>query len=213
MFLEQDLEQWPYVLEVNAMYSRLRSDGGTSIRELAEFLTEKLGFTISRDRVRTMLKNPMYVTGTAHVNYEEATYPIRPIELINPVPVDIFELNQSLMSAVKGRQRIHPLGHFLLNTSTSATRLAKTSSTISNGRCGCDPKAAPTGTTGAARTPNAGASPSPTRKPTPPSSPSCCASARTPNYSASTSSEPEPKPKPHPQASSPFPSAAASKPV
>ena len=116
MFLEQDLEQWPYVLEVNAMYSRLRSDGGTSVRELADFLTEKLGFTISRDRVRTMLKNPMYVTGMAHVTYEGTAYPIRPIELVNPVPVEVFELNQSLMSAVKGRQRIHPLGHFLLNT-------------------------------------------------------------------------------------------------
>jgi hypothetical protein len=116
MFLEQDLEQWPCVLEVNAMHSRLRSDGGTSVRELADFLTEKLGFTISRDRVPTMLKNPMYVTGMAHVTYEGTAYPIRPIELVNPLPVEVFELNQSLMSAVKGRQHIHPLGYFLLNT-------------------------------------------------------------------------------------------------
>lgn len=114
-FLEQDLEQWPYILEAATMYSQLRPDGGTSIRQLADFLTEKLGFPISRDRVRTMLKQPIYVTGTAHVNYQATVYPIREIKLINPVPVETFELNQALMHAVKGRQRTNPLGHFLLN--------------------------------------------------------------------------------------------------
>jgi DNA invertase Pin-like site-specific DNA recombinase len=115
MYLVQDLEQWPYVLEMNEMYGTLRSDGGTSLRDLAAYLTNQLGFTISSDRVRTMLKDPMYVTGIAHVNYNGVAYPIRPIELVNPVPIETFERNQQLMAAVKGRQRVNPLGHFLLN--------------------------------------------------------------------------------------------------
>jgi len=115
MFLEQDPEQWPYIRQAAAMYSRLRPDGGTSIRGLAEFLTDTLGFTISRERVRTMLKHPIYVTGMAHVTYEGTVYPLRPIELVDPVPADTFNLNQDLMSTVKGRQRTNPLGHFLLN--------------------------------------------------------------------------------------------------
>lgn len=115
MYLEQDPEQWPYVLQAATMYSRLRADGGTSIRGLADFLTEKLGFTISRERVRTMLKNPLYVTGMTHVTYEGTVYPLEKIELVDPVGVETFELNQALMAAVKGRQRSNPLGHFLLN--------------------------------------------------------------------------------------------------
>jgi len=55
------------------------------------------------------------VTGEAHVTYQGVVYPVRPIELVNPVPAEIFERNQQLMAAVKGRQRQNPLGHFLLN--------------------------------------------------------------------------------------------------
>jgi len=114
-YLEQDPEQWPYVLQIHEMYSRLKPDGGTSVRGLSAFLTEKLGFPVSRDRVRRILKAPIYVTGIKHVNYGGQAYPLRPIELVNPVPVETFELNQSLMGAVKGRQRQNALGHFLLN--------------------------------------------------------------------------------------------------
>ena len=114
-YLEQDPEQWPYVLQMHEMYSRLMPDGGTSVRELAEFMTDKLGFTISRDRVRTMLKDPIYVTGMKAVTYEGIVYPLREIKLVNPVPVATFEFNQALMRSVKGRQRNNPLGHYLLN--------------------------------------------------------------------------------------------------
>jgi DNA invertase Pin-like site-specific DNA recombinase len=114
-YLEQDPEQWPYVVQMHEMYSRLMPDGGTSVRELAAFLTDTLGFTVSRDRVRKMLKDPIYVTGMKHVNYEGAVYPLKEIKLVDPVPVATFELNQALMSAVKGRRRKNPLGHYLLN--------------------------------------------------------------------------------------------------
>lgn len=88
MFLEQDLEQWPYIRQASAMYGQLRSDGGTSLRDLAEFLTDKLGFPISRDRVRMMLKDPIYVTVMAHVTYGGVNYPLRPIQVVDPVSAE-----------------------------------------------------------------------------------------------------------------------------
>jgi len=40
--LEQDPEQWPYVLQMHEMYSRLTPHAGTSVRKLAAFMTDQL---------------------------------------------------------------------------------------------------------------------------------------------------------------------------
>jgi DNA invertase Pin-like site-specific DNA recombinase len=114
MFLEVDPEQWPFIEIIHNDYATLETNGQPSIRRLADHLAS-MGCDLSPSRVRDILRDEVYVTGRDVSVFKGKEYPIRPIKLDRPIPREVFEHNQALMASVRGRQRKHPLGYFLLN--------------------------------------------------------------------------------------------------
>jgi Resolvase, N terminal domain len=126
--------------------------------------TEKLGFPISRDRIRLILKDPFYVTGEAHVTYQGVVYPLRPIKLVIPSrPRSSNATNRSWPPSGDANARTR--SGTSCSTASSTTPASTTSPTTAC-RSGSEARTRSTPTTSAARSPNAGDSPSRTRRST-----------------------------------------------
>jgi len=106
--------QWPHLKFAHMEYAGSGDGGATSIRTLRRVLEER-GFKVSRDKLRKVLHDPIYVTGEWSVTYQGQVYPGRTIALDDPVPLEVFQRNQRLLGITQGKQRVNPIGHYLLN--------------------------------------------------------------------------------------------------
>jgi hypothetical protein len=109
-----DPVQWPHIKFAHMTFAASGENGGTSVRNLRDTL-EGRGFKVSRDKLRKILHDEIYVTGDWSVTYEGVVYPGRTIKLEDPVPREVFDRNQQLMEVNRGRQRVNPIGHYALN--------------------------------------------------------------------------------------------------
>lgn len=111
-----DPQQWPYILRAFELAdSGDCFDGsGLSTRKIAERLAEE-GCPFDHDRVRTLLKNLIYVTGEYVTRVRGIPVPQTPIPLENPVAIDRFLRVQDLLALRQGRSELTPIGEFLFN--------------------------------------------------------------------------------------------------
>ena len=111
-----------------------------------------------RSQVRVLDRpSPEYVDGECTFNYQGVQYNGRKIEIPDPVPLDVFERNQRLLAITRGKQRVNPIGHYLLNRIPLTPARAATSSTNAVIRFSSAPLTGLTSTRDA-RSSNAGAS-------------------------------------------------------
>ncbi len=114
--LRQDPVQFAYIrkaFELAATGHYLR-DEGLSIRQLEEALTAE-GFPIDHDRLRVILRDPIYVTGEHTCNVKGQEIQQKPIELVDPVPLATFQKVQILLDLRRGGSKRTPIGEYLLN--------------------------------------------------------------------------------------------------
>jgi hypothetical protein len=109
----QNLAQWPSVMRIFEL-ADVDDANALSTARIAEQSTKE-GFPITRERVRTMLQDPIYATGEWSVNMRGVQIPQPPIALENPVPIDRFQRIQDMLALRQGRSGVTPIGEFLLN--------------------------------------------------------------------------------------------------
>jgi len=113
-FLEVDPEQWPFIERIHYDYATLNPLGGTSIRKLQQHI-DALGCKLSPAQVGRILRDSIYVDGEWTCKFESKVWACRPIAIPNPIPREVFERNQALLSTMRGAPSKRPLGYFVLN--------------------------------------------------------------------------------------------------
>ncbi len=113
-FLEVDPDRWVFVEMVHHDYARLARQGTGGLRRLQGRLAEA-GCKLSVEKIRQILRNPIYVTGEWSATYRGQVYPGRTIDLERPVPREVFDENAALLDSIKGHHSVTPFGTFLLN--------------------------------------------------------------------------------------------------
>jgi hypothetical protein len=114
---EPDPEQWPGILRAFELADSgdcMDKKGGLSTRRVTEKLAEE-GFPFDHDRVRKILKDPIYATGEYTTKIRGIPTEQKPVALDNPVPLDRFHRVQELLALRQGPTKRTPLGQFLLN--------------------------------------------------------------------------------------------------
>jgi hypothetical protein len=109
-----DQEQWPFILRAFELADVGLDGKALSTREVAEALATE-GCTFDHDRVRTLLQDPIYVTGEFTVKVDGAEVAQTPVKLEEPVPIDRFERVQQKLKARKGSTKRTRAGEFALN--------------------------------------------------------------------------------------------------
>lgn len=113
-FLEVHPEQWEHVKRIHLRYSELEDGRGGGLRALqAELLA--CGCELSVERIRKILRDPIYVSGEFSVMISGETRPQRPIPLDDPIPAHVFQRNEELLGLRAGRETKTPPGWFCLN--------------------------------------------------------------------------------------------------
>lgn len=112
----QDTEQWPWILRTFELadVGVFEDKGGLSTRTLAKALAEE-GCPFDHERIRQMLKDPIYATGEWTVNVRGIPVAQEPIRLENPVPLDRYLRVQQKLALRQGSTKRTPLGEFLFN--------------------------------------------------------------------------------------------------
>jgi hypothetical protein len=112
----QDPEQWRYILRAFELADSgdYVDDNGLSTRKVTERLAEE-GCPFDHDRVRTILKDIVYVTGEYVATVRGIPVPQTPIPVENPVALDRFLRVQDLLALRQGPTSRTPLGEFLFN--------------------------------------------------------------------------------------------------
>lgn len=111
-YLTVDDDMWPFVELIHMGYAR-HCQAGKGIRALRESLAEA-GCDLSEEKIRTVLRDCVYVTGELTSDWKGETYTVRPIAIPNPIPEEVFNLNQRLLDYSKGKQVRTRNGDFLL---------------------------------------------------------------------------------------------------
>jgi hypothetical protein len=110
---KQDKKNWHFTLRIFELADVVDANA-LSPEAIADVLWSE-GFEITGERVRTMLEDPIYVTGEWTVKLRGVEVPQHPIELENPVPVDRFQRIQDILALRQGKSSVTPIGEFLLN--------------------------------------------------------------------------------------------------
>jgi DNA invertase Pin-like site-specific DNA recombinase len=113
-FPEVDPEQWPFVKMVFETYATAQDGSGRGVRGVEEALAAA-GCELSRETIRRILKDPIYVNGEFTTTRAGTRIAARPIPLHDPIPLDLFERVQQLRRLRKGTERRNPAGLFFLN--------------------------------------------------------------------------------------------------
>lgn len=114
-YLEVHPEQWEYVKRIHLRYSELEDGRRGGLRALqAELLA--CGCELSVERIRKILRDPIYVSGEFSVIVAGVEVPQQPIPLDDPVPESVFQRNQELLALRSGRETKTPPGWFCLNS-------------------------------------------------------------------------------------------------
>lgn len=109
----QNMAQWSGVLRIFEL-ADVDDANALSTAGIAEQSTTE-GFGITRERVRTMLADPIYATGEWSVNLRGVEIPQPPIPLTDPVAIDRFQRIQDMIALRQGRSGVTPIGEFLVN--------------------------------------------------------------------------------------------------
>jgi DNA invertase Pin-like site-specific DNA recombinase len=114
-FLEVDPETWPIVEAIHHGYAPSTQAGRGGLRRLVDHALEMGSNLKSPERIRKILRDPIYVTGEWGASFKGTWYRGRTVELFRPIPRDVFERNQDILAAHHGPNTRHPVGTFLLN--------------------------------------------------------------------------------------------------
>ena len=109
-----DPEQWKFVKRIHEDYSKVGPTGRGSIARLQTHMA-KLRCQISEERLRTILRDEIYVTGEWAVTVGGQFYQCNRIELEDPIPAALQAKNLALMKNTNGRNSRTPYGAYLLN--------------------------------------------------------------------------------------------------
>jgi DNA invertase Pin-like site-specific DNA recombinase len=113
--LEVDPLQWEFVKRIHFHFAEVATDGIKGIRALSEVL-ERLGCQLSVEELRTILRDPIYVTGEYSVRVNGVETPQRAVPLADAIPAAIFAFNQQLLATRRGKNTRTAVGEFLLNS-------------------------------------------------------------------------------------------------
>ena len=113
-FLEVDPVQWPYLVRIHEDYTALGENGRGSLLRLEEHMAA-LKCPLSRESLRTILRDPIYVTGEWGSTVLGEFYPGRKIEIENPISPELQAKNISLLENSRGHYSRTPFGAYLLN--------------------------------------------------------------------------------------------------
>jgi len=110
-----DPDQWPFVVAIHEGYARLQAEGASGgLRKLSEELAAA-GCPLSPSHIRNILRDPRYVTGEYTVRWGEHRVSATPIQLADPIPLELFQRNQERLALNKGKNSVTPIGLFALN--------------------------------------------------------------------------------------------------
>ena len=111
-----DTEQWPWILRAFELadVGDFEHNGGLSTRKLAAALAAE-GCPFDHERIRQILKDPIYATGEWTTNVRGLAVAQEPIPLDDPVPLDRFLRVQQKLALRQGSTKNTPLGEFLFN--------------------------------------------------------------------------------------------------
>jgi predicted ArsR family transcriptional regulator len=114
--LVEDDEQWPWIHRAHELadVGTFADEAGLSTRAIAKALADE-GCPFDHDRIRQILKDPIYATGEWHVHVRGIPVAQLPLALKNPVPLDRFLRNQAKLELRQGSTKRTPLGEFLFN--------------------------------------------------------------------------------------------------
>jgi hypothetical protein len=113
-FPEVDPVQWPFVRVALETYIQHEDGGGKGVRAVQAVLAEG-GCPMSETSVKRLLRDPIYMTGEYTVVRDGITYECRPIELLDPIPADLFSKVQELLKLRRGKETRNPAGFYPLN--------------------------------------------------------------------------------------------------
>jgi DNA invertase Pin-like site-specific DNA recombinase len=113
-FLEPDPEQWPFVKFIHLRYAELEDGQGGGLRRLEDELREQ-GCELSRNRIRRVLRDPIYATGEYSFTFKGEIVPCKPVELDDAVPLELHTRNNRVLAARRGGESSTPRGLFCLN--------------------------------------------------------------------------------------------------
>lgn len=112
--IEPDPAQWQFILRAFELADVGIDGTSLSTRAVAKVLEEE-GCSFDHDRVRTILKDEIYVTGEFTVNVDGTPLAQTPIILPDPVPLDRFARVQDKLAQRGGSSTKTPAGEFLMN--------------------------------------------------------------------------------------------------
>ncbi|MBA3339285.1 MAG: hypothetical protein H0T54_06010 [Geodermatophilaceae bacterium] len=115
--LLEDPEQWPFIMrafELADAGATPEGTGGLSTRDVASALAEE-GCSFDHDRVRRILKDPIYATGEFITTVRGIPIAQGPVRLRRPVPIDRFQRVQDLFALRQARSSLTPIGEYVLN--------------------------------------------------------------------------------------------------
>jgi len=115
-YLVEDPFQMKIVRWLFDRYIELSAEGGKGgLRRLQAELWETHQTRLTHERIRTILMDPIYVSGEWHVTYNGYAVAGKPIELSNPIDKQTFQRVQELLNLRGKAGSVTPLGYFLLN--------------------------------------------------------------------------------------------------
>lgn|GEM_PF-4634744 len=115
--MREDPVQWPIIQRMFELadVGAAGTGEGLSVRKVAKQLTQE-GCAFSPDRVRCMLRDPIYATGEYTATVRGHTVAQTPLVLADPVPLDRFLRVQDQLAMRGGKTSLTAVGEFLFNT-------------------------------------------------------------------------------------------------
>ena len=90
-------------------------EGKGGLRRLSKELWDQHRTRLTHERIRTILMDPIYVSGEWHVNYNGYAVAGKRVEFSNPIDKQTFQRVQELLNLRGKVNSVTPLGYFLLN--------------------------------------------------------------------------------------------------
>ena len=115
LYLYEDPEQTKVIRWLHKRYQQLCAKGKGGLRDLKKEAKKLWAVDLSHERIRTILMDPLYVTGEWHVTYLGYAVACRPVKFANPVSKDTFQRTQELLALRQRSNTSTPLGECLLN--------------------------------------------------------------------------------------------------
>lgn len=110
----EDPVQMRWVHRAFALAHDAAEGEGTSTYKIAERMRQE-GCPFDHDRIRTLLSDPIYVTGEYTVNVSGLAIAQKPLHLSKPVSAIVFQEVQDILRLRRARTDRTPLGEFALN--------------------------------------------------------------------------------------------------